>query len=165
MPRMKKDGRHINYYIDREIYERLERYAQDKGQPMTTAIESILREHLDRHGVQRRAREGERMFCSRCNLLVSAPNCAVCGSRKLREPRGDDYCYLTEKDAIWAGALSGLLRQNEIPFVTKEVLGAGLAAKIGPALERTRFYVPYACYPAARELEHEFFAAPAKDDA
>lgn len=48
MPRKKKDGRFINYYIDRHIFERLEQYAAEKGQQMTTAIERILEDHLDR---------------------------------------------------------------------------------------------------------------------
>ena len=42
MPRQKKDGRHINYYIDRKVYEELEAYAQEKGQTITTALERIL---------------------------------------------------------------------------------------------------------------------------
>ena len=42
MPRQKKDGRHINYYIDRKVFEELEEYAQEKGQTMTTALERIL---------------------------------------------------------------------------------------------------------------------------
>ena len=49
MPRQKKDGRYINYYIDRKIFERLERYATDKGQTITTAIERILAEALDKY--------------------------------------------------------------------------------------------------------------------
>ena len=49
MPRQKKDGRYINYYIDRKIFERLERYAADKGQTITTAIERILAEALDKY--------------------------------------------------------------------------------------------------------------------
>lgn len=49
MPRKKKDGRFINYYIDRHIFERLERYAHARGQQMTTAIERILKEHLDKY--------------------------------------------------------------------------------------------------------------------
>lgn len=49
MPRKKKDGRFINYYIDRKIFERLEHYAHAKGQQMTTAIERILLEYLDRY--------------------------------------------------------------------------------------------------------------------
>ena len=47
MAREKKDGKHISYYIDRTIYERLKKYAEDKGQTMTTAVERIIREYLD----------------------------------------------------------------------------------------------------------------------
>lgn len=46
MPREKKDGRYINYRIKREIYEMLERYAEEKGQSKTVAIERILEAHL-----------------------------------------------------------------------------------------------------------------------
>ena len=48
MPRKKKDGRHINYYIDRVIYERLEEYADKKGQTMTMALERILKDFFER---------------------------------------------------------------------------------------------------------------------
>lgn len=47
MAREKKDGKHISYYIDRTIYERLKIYAEDKGQTMTTAVERIIGEYLD----------------------------------------------------------------------------------------------------------------------
>lgn len=48
MPRQKKDGRHINYYIDRMVYERLEEYAEEKGQTMTMALERILKQFFDK---------------------------------------------------------------------------------------------------------------------
>lgn len=98
------------------------------------------------------------MFCPHCNILINAPKCPICGSKNVREPYEDDYCYLVEKDAIWSGAFSEILEQNQIPFVTKNVLGAGLTAKIGTALERIRFYVPYAHYQTAHNLEQEFFS-------
>ena len=47
MARPKKDGHYINYYSDREIYERLKKYADDRGQTMTIAIERILKTYLD----------------------------------------------------------------------------------------------------------------------
>ena len=47
MARPKKDGRYINYYIDREIYERLKKYADDRGQTMTIAIARVLKAYLD----------------------------------------------------------------------------------------------------------------------
>ena len=52
MPRAKKDGRHINYYIDRTIFERLQSYAEEKGQPITVALERILKEHFDRCDIE-----------------------------------------------------------------------------------------------------------------
>ncbi len=47
MPRAKKDGQHINCYIDRTLYERLKAYADEKGQTMTTALERILKQHFE----------------------------------------------------------------------------------------------------------------------
>lgn len=58
MPREKKDGRHINYYIDREIYEQLKTYADEKGQTMTTAIERILKQFFDKIDDGKRRSDG-----------------------------------------------------------------------------------------------------------
>jgi len=159
MPRKKKDGRFINYYLDRQIFERLERYADGQGQSMTTALERILQEHLDKYESELTAKGGTPMYCPNCNVLVNSSRCPACGSRKLRQPQADDYCCLAEKEVIWADALGDILKKNGIPFVTKNMLGAGLAAKIGPALERVRFYVPYSHYENAQALEQEFFSA------
>lgn len=164
MPRKKKDGRYINYYIDREIYERLEAYANEKGQQMTTAIERILKAHLDRYDTENRSKGGISMFCPKCNRIVNAAKCPICGSGNVRTPEPEDYCYLTEKETIWAGALADILVQNKIPCIQKNVLGAGLAAKMGPALERTRFFVPYAQLSLAQQLEKEFFSADFSGD-
>ena len=58
MPRKKKDGRHINYYIDRVIFERLEEYADEKGQTMTTALERILKQFFDKTDEEKRESDG-----------------------------------------------------------------------------------------------------------
>ena len=58
MARPKKDGRHINYYIDRMIYERLEEYADEKGQTMTTALERILKQFFDKTDEENRKSDG-----------------------------------------------------------------------------------------------------------
>ena len=47
MPRAKKDGQHLNCYIDRVLRERLEDYAEEKGQTLTMAIERLLTKALD----------------------------------------------------------------------------------------------------------------------
>lgn len=46
MAREKKDGRHINLYIEREIIEMLEQYCDDVGQTKTIAIERALKQYL-----------------------------------------------------------------------------------------------------------------------
>ena len=58
MPRKKKDGRHINYYIDRVIFERLEEYADEKGQTMTTALERILKQFFDKNDEEKKQSDG-----------------------------------------------------------------------------------------------------------
>lgn len=58
MPRKKKDGRHINYYIDRMIYERLEEYADEKGQTMTMALERILKQFFDKNDEEKKQSDG-----------------------------------------------------------------------------------------------------------
>lgn len=49
MARPKKDGVAINYYIKREVKEKLDQYCDDVGQTATTAIERILSAHIDKH--------------------------------------------------------------------------------------------------------------------
>lgn len=49
MARPKKDGVHINYYIDREIKERLDKYCEEVGQTNTLAVERILKKFLDEY--------------------------------------------------------------------------------------------------------------------
>ena len=58
MPRKKKDGRHINYYIDRLIYERLEEYADEKGQTMTMALERILKQFFNKTDEEKKQSDG-----------------------------------------------------------------------------------------------------------
>lgn len=49
MARAKKDGRYVNYNIEREIYEKLEKYCEEVGQTKTVAIERILTKYLDNY--------------------------------------------------------------------------------------------------------------------
>ena len=59
MARPKKDGAYINYYIDRELVEKLRNYADDKGQTMTMALERILIDFFDKEDKkEKRAKAG-----------------------------------------------------------------------------------------------------------
>ena len=101
---------------------------------------------------------GKAMYCENCCILFAENRCPVCGNKKVRIPEPDDYCFLTEKEMIWAGMLEDVLKQNGIPYFTKQMLGAGLALKIGPMSERCRFYVPYSHFQEADELVEALFA-------
>ena len=160
MARKKKDGRFINYYIDRLIYERLERYADDRGQPVTAALERILDESLTRYEQEAAAVE---RYCPGCHVLVHAPRCPVCDRKWLEPPLPEDYCFLVEKEFLWAGILEDCLRRNGIAYLTQNALGAGLTSKMGNMLERTKFYVRYAHYREAQALEEELFRAQTED--
>ena len=48
-----------------------------------------------------------------------------------------------KKDVPWAGSLSEVPENNGIPFVTKNVLEAGMTAKLGMGSEQIRVYVSY----------------------
>lgn len=155
MPRKKKDGRFINYYIDRTIYERLERYAEDKSQQMTTALERILDEHLSRYEAEVTSQE---RYCPGCHLLVRDTRCPRCGKKWLEAPLSDDYCFLIEKDALWSGVLEDCLKQNSIPCLTQSTKGAGLTAKSGAMFDTFRFFVPYSRFYQARDLADQLFS-------
>lgn len=160
MPRKKKDGRFINYYIDRSIYERLQRYAQDKGQSMTAALERILDDHLSRYEAELVPTQ---TYCPNCHVLVQGNRCPICEKRWLEPPKAEDYCYFTERELLWAGVLEACLRQNEVPYLTQNVMGAGLTAKMGTMRESVKFFVPYGFYDKAKLLEEELFSASEGD--
>ena len=101
---------------------------------------------------------GKAMYCENCCILFAENRCPVCGNKKVRIPEPDDYCFLTEKEMIWAGMLEDVLKQNGIPYFTKQMLGAGLALKIGPMSERCRFYVPYSHFQESDDLVEAMFA-------
>ena len=47
----KKDGQRFNIIMDRNQYNRLSLYAEEKGQTKTLAVERIIKKFLDDEGV------------------------------------------------------------------------------------------------------------------
>lgn len=58
MPRARKDGQHINCYIDRTLCEQLKAYADEKGQTMTMALERILKQYFERENKETINKDG-----------------------------------------------------------------------------------------------------------
>ena len=99
------------------------------------------------------------MYCDKCSRIVEAERCPVCGSRKIREPEAGDPCFLTEQDFVSSGILEDMLKQNNIPYLKKGVMGAGMAIRVGPTLERSRFYVPFEHLAGAAAIMEDLFSA------
>ena len=98
------------------------------------------------------------MYCARCNRLVHETKCPGCGTKVLRMPAFDDFCFLAEPEPMWVQALEDLLRDNGVEFVTRNIHGAGLISKTGIP-QRVRFFVRYRDYQRAKELNEAFFDA------
>ena len=47
MARQKKDGRSVNFYLDRTIMEKVETYADENGHTLTKAVERLLTQALE----------------------------------------------------------------------------------------------------------------------
>lgn len=48
MPRQKKDGKVINYYVRKDLVDRLDVYSEKSMIPKTSIIEVALKEYLDK---------------------------------------------------------------------------------------------------------------------
>ena len=91
-------------------------------------------------------------YCENCNLTVEAARCPLCGSRRLREPRPDDLCFLVRRDQMLSEITKQVLADNQVPYIIRNDLGAGMAMILGSYLEKDCFFVPYEHLPQAREL-------------
>ena len=100
-----------------------------------------------------------KFYCNDCKIVFDeAKKCPACGSKKCAPVKEDDICLLCEKEQIWSDVLTDALKDNGIPCFKRNVLGAGLAMKIGPMFEKVLFYVNYKDLDRARELADELFS-------
>ena len=98
-------------------------------------------------------------YCDICCVTFEGARCPVCGKKSKRTVEPYDICFLTEKEVLWSGLLEDVLKQRNIPFVTKNVLGAGFALRTGPMRERVRFYVFHTQLSEARDIVDELFSS------
>ena len=98
------------------------------------------------------------MYCEKCCRVFEGDQCPHCRKSKVRQPEPKDPCFLTEEDYVSSTILEDLLKQSNIPFLKKDVMGAGMAIKVGPMLERSRFYVPFSALEKAGLIAEELAA-------
>ena len=98
------------------------------------------------------------MYCEKCCRIIDDTRCPVCRNSRVRDPEPRDPCFLTEQDYVSSGILRDMLKQNSIPFLVRDVMGAGMAIKVGPMLERSRFYVSWEQYQDAVSIVEDLFS-------
>lgn len=98
------------------------------------------------------------MYCEDCKTLFEGSQCPNCVGKHIREVADNDDCFLVQKEMLWGEMLADLLRQHEIPFYYKPVLGAGITMSVGAYMDSYRFYVPYPKLGAAQEIVDEVFS-------
>ena len=106
---------------------------------------------------------GKAMYCEKCKRIFEEEKCPVCRHSQVREPEAGDLCFLTEQDYVSSGILEDVLKQDGIPYLRKDVMGAGMAIKVGPMLERSRFYVPFEQLENAASVVEDVFS-PADEE-
>ena len=98
------------------------------------------------------------MYCEKCKSLFTSSHCPNCNGKAVRDPGSNDLCFLTEQQQPWSEMLKDVLEQNCIPSFTQNVLGAGMVMKVGPILERIKFYVPFSHFEKAKQIVEELFS-------
>lgn len=68
------------------------------------------------------------------------------------------YTFLAEKDEMWAHTLMQVLKENDIPYSTLPVHGAGVTMKTGMQ-ERLRIFVPTEYKEKASALLNVLFSS------
>lgn len=87
------------------------------------------------------------LYCESCMRIVPETECPDCKNKKTKG----------SEDAILAASIDDILTENDIPFLKKGLIGAGITARIGFTKEIYEFYVPYNALNKTKELLYNFF--------
>ena len=92
-------------------------------------------------------------FCERCNMLMQDTRCTMCGKKKLREVRDDDFCFFVALEADTARYFEENLKLQNIPVAS---LGVGLDLRTRTS-GLFKIYIPYNCFDTATEIYNFLF--------
>lgn len=88
----------------------------------------------------------------------------MCFRKQLYTPEPGDFCFLTEREVIWAGVLCECLKDHGIAYTEENAVGAWLSSRLGVSFERKRIYVPYEKLDQAKTLVEELFQGEMEDE-
>ena len=93
-------------------------------------------------------------YCTNCHRVTPerTESCPYCDKfDRLRPAEEADECRLTELDALNASAMESLLKEANVPYIARPMMGAGISAALGVTLEKFVFFVAYRDYARAQE--------------
>ena len=96
-------------------------------------------------------------YCENCHIVTEAQFCPACGSKKLREPREEDFCFLTEEPLSEGEGLAEYLKERQIECVVMPVIES-LRSWLALPAQSGRLYVPWRDYKAAKTILREEIA-------
>ena len=102
-------------------------------------------------------------FCEKCNTLCTDSICPDCGSKDLRAPEANDFCFLTERAPMWADMLRAALSDVGIESAFRPLLGMGTTFGAGRTLDRHQIYVPYDRFTEAQDVMFAIFGETNRD--
>ena len=85
-------------------------------------------------------------YCTNCHRVTPerTESCPYCNKfDRLRPAEEADECRLTELDALNASVMESLLKEANVPYIARPMMGAGISAALGVTLEKFVFFVAY----------------------
>ena len=90
-------------------------------------------------------------FCDNCYFVSEATRCPFCGSKKLRQARDDDFCFLTEKSSAYGDMLLEVFKEHGIPCSAMPC-GSGIETQFAMPLKNYRLFVPFSFLNEAKSI-------------
>lgn len=93
----------------------------------------------------------ETFYCDNCFAVSEKGYCPVCGAKKIRAVKAEDFCLLLETGAQYCNEIISAFEDENLPYSALPY-GSGVESKLGLPLSNYRLFVPYACYDRAKEI-------------
>ena len=90
-------------------------------------------------------------FCENCHCATEQEYCPLCGTKKLRQVKEDDFCLLTESSSMYGENLISILEESGIPCSAMPY-GSGLESRFAMPLSNYRIFVPFSCLEKAKNI-------------
>lgn len=90
-------------------------------------------------------------FCENCHTVFESERCPLCGNKKQRTVRDDDFCLLTEENAMRCRPMFEIFDDNGIPYSAMPY-GNGIETQLGLPLKNYRVVVPFSFLQKASDI-------------